>query len=314
MPRVIPTDADDAIELGDLIEMLDAGEFDARDEECFLSWGPALKRLANNRRFLADLVIEELKTHCANQVNENPYGPQVIMLYTKSKKFGVRANFWPAMSDSVVRSSGPDHFVYGLPHDHNFSFLTVGYLGPGYWSDYYEYDYDRVDGLPGESVPLRFIEKSKLDLGKVMLYRAHRDVHLQFPADEMSVSLNITGSCHSLMFRDQYEFDVQRGVVKRILTSVALGQLLALSAHFGGEKGQELLDTYVRTHPSDRIRAQALKAQASAYATANERIAHFERAARQGNRFVSGAARLEVEKIERSRGWIEGQPSRLFAA
>ena len=41
-----------------------------------------------------------------------------------------------------------------------------------------------------------------------MLYRAHRDVHLQLPADAMSVSLNIVETSHSSVFRDQYRFDV----------------------------------------------------------------------------------------------------------
>jgi hypothetical protein len=35
-----------------------------------------------------------------------------------------------------MRASGAAAFVYGLPHDHNFDFLTLGYFGPGYWSDY----------------------------------------------------------------------------------------------------------------------------------------------------------------------------------
>ena len=53
-----------------------------------------------------------------------------------------------------------------------------------------------VVGFPGEEVNLRFIEKSRLDQGKVMLYRAHQDVHLQLPADAMSVSLNILETSH----------------------------------------------------------------------------------------------------------------------
>ena len=43
----------------------------------------------------------------------------------------------------MFKASGISPFFYHVPHDHNFSFLTVGYLGPGYWSEYYEYDYER---------------------------------------------------------------------------------------------------------------------------------------------------------------------------
>ena len=113
---------------------------------------PHLKQLANNRNFLADLMVAELKQRCEGQVRDNQYSAQVIMLHSASKNFIVRANFWPALKDSVIRHSGTDPFFYGVPHDHNFSFLTVGYFGPGYWSDYYEYEYDEVVGYPGEEV------------------------------------------------------------------------------------------------------------------------------------------------------------------
>ena len=235
MPRVIDTMTDESIELGDLIEMLETGPFDPDDDECFASWGEALKKLANNRRFLGDLIVEELRRTCEGTLQRSAYSPQVIVLHGGSKKFLLRANFWPAESDSIVLNSGTDPFFYHMPHDHNFSFLTVGYVGPGYWSDYYEYDYDRVVGFSGEQVDLRFVERSRLEQGKVMLYREHRDVHLQLPADEMSVSLNILGFSNSHEFRDQYKFDVERSRISGILNNNALEPLVALAAHFGGE-------------------------------------------------------------------------------
>src|SRR5918998_5697944 len=134
MPRLIETEASDQIELDELVDMLETGAFDPEDEECFASWGPALRKLGNNRGFLAEIIVDELKQRCAGQARHNQYGPQVIMLHARSRNFLIRANFWPGKDDSVVRSSGIDPFFYGVPHDHNFSFLTVGYLGPGYWS------------------------------------------------------------------------------------------------------------------------------------------------------------------------------------
>ena len=139
MPRLIATDTDETIELGELLERLESERFDPRDEDCFASWGEALKKLSNNRSFLGDIVVEELKSHCENHVRGNSYSAQVILL-NKSDNFIIRANFWPALHDSVVVNSGTSPFFYGLTHDHNFSFLTAGYFGPGYWSEYYEYD------------------------------------------------------------------------------------------------------------------------------------------------------------------------------
>lgn len=306
MPRLIEADTEESIQLGDLVEMLETGDFDARDEDNFASWGEALKKLANNRSFLADLVLAELKDRCEDQLRENQYSAQVIMLHSRSKKFIMRANFWPGMNDSVVHNSGINPFFYGVPHDHNFSFLTVGYLGPGYWSEYYEYDYEQVSGYTGEKVDLKFIEKSKLDQGKVMLYRTHKDVHNQLPADEMSISLNILETDYSIALRDQYRFNLERSEVDGILTITPLEPLLALSAHFGGGNGQDLLDNLAARHPSDRIRFKALQARAGAASSLDERIALYGKASHSHNRFVAAMAKREAEALERGRGWIEG--------
>lgn len=309
MPRVIQTAESEAIELGELVELLETGRFDPEDEECFASFGPALGKLANNRRFLADLVVEELKQRCHNQTRDNQYSPQVIMLHGRGGNFAIRANFWPAMSDSVVQSSGTAPFFYGVPHDHNFSFLTVGYVGPGYWSEYYEYDYGEVAGYTGEPVNLRFVEKSRLEPGKVMLYRAHRDVHNQLPADETSVSINILGAPAGLNFRDQYRFDLERGRIDGILNRMPIEPLLALAGHCGGGAGMELIDSFAERHPSERVRFMALKARAATAGGLDERIAMFERAAGAPSRYVAEMAKLEALKLERGRAWIQAGPA-----
>ena len=308
MPRVIAAETEERIELGDLVEALETGGFDGQDEDGFAAFGPALRKLANNRSFLADLMIAELKQRCEGQVRGNQYSAQVIMLHGGSKRFIVRANFWPALEDSVIRHSGTDPFFYGVPHDHNFSFLTVGYFGPGYWSDYYEYDYDAVVGYPGEEVDLRFVERSRLEPGKVMLYRAHRDVHLQLPADEMSVSINIVETSHSSIFRDQYRFDVANRKVDGILTRTSLEPMLALAAHYGGEEGQDLIAEFAARHPSDRIRWCALRARAASARSLDERIALFDEAARGGSLLVGAMARREVARLEGVRAWVDAPP------
>jgi hypothetical protein len=74
MPLTIDCPAAAApIELGELIESLER-DFDPLDQAALPEWGPALSRLANNRRFLADLVIDELKQHCSGQTVGNHYG------------------------------------------------------------------------------------------------------------------------------------------------------------------------------------------------------------------------------------------------
>jgi hypothetical protein len=314
VPRVIDCSTDEKLELAELVEMLETGDFDCEDEDNFASWGLQLKKLANDRSFLADMMIAELKQRCEGQLRDNQYSAQVVMLYARSQKFVMRANFWPSMEDSVVRHSGTDPFFYHIPHDHNFSFLTVGYLGPGYWSDYYEYNYGEVVGYPGEPVDLKFIEKSRLEEGKVMLYRAHKDIHLQLPADSMSVSLNIMEGSHSTAFRDQYRFDIENMKIAGLLTRLSLEPMLALAAHYGGGEGLDLLANFAQSHPSDRIRWCALRARASAAPTLDERIAIYGEGTRSDSLLVSAMAKREAERIEKGRAWIDGAPLREVAA
>ena len=305
MPRVIACEEEGRIELGELIEALNLDSFDPGDEESFAAAAPLLKRLAYNRDFLAELAIAELKDRCTRQSLENRYSSQVIMMHRASEKFFIRANFWPSERDSVLKASGASPFFYHVPHDHNFSFLTVGYLGPGYWSEYYEYDFDKVAGLPGEKVDLRFIEKSRLELGKVMLYRAHRDVHDQLPADEMSVSINIMEASNRLPFLNQYRFDVKKCEIAGILTRTASEALLALAANHEGGNARDLVESFAGSHPCDRIRFAALRELAAAEDNTDAGLEILARGAASDSSFVAAMSRHEMARREASRSWIE---------
>lgn len=304
MPLTIDCPEDESsIDLGELVEALQ-GRFDPRDEEGMAQWAPALRRLANNRNFLGDLAIKELKQHCSGQTELNQYSAQVILLHGQAD-FLLRANFWPSKSDSVYKNSGYEPFFYGLPHDHNFSFLTVGYLGPGYWSDYYEYEYDKVLGCPGEEVDLRFVERSRLSQGKVMLYRKHRDVHSQLPPDSLSVSLNIMASTPANEFVEQYSFDLASSRVARIVNPSALETLVRLACVFGGGNGQDLVEDFAVRHPSDRIRFAAWCAKAAAAPGTDARIAVFEKAAVESSGLTAALAMREAERVRAGRAWID---------
>ncbi|HEX2764764.1 MAG TPA: transposase [Allosphingosinicella sp.] len=291
MPRVIPTAGSDSLEMGDLVEALEGGGFDPGDEDSMAEFAPHLRKLCNNRHFLGDIVIEELKRQCAGQVARNQYGPQVVLLHGTSRKFLIRANFWPAAEDSVVVNSGSQPFFYAVPHDHNFSFLTVGYLGPGYWSDYYEYDYASVVGHPGEKVALRFVERSRLSPGKVMLYRRHIDVHSQLHPDALSVSLNILATSPTTDLRDQYSFDLKRSEVRAIINPGGLATLVRLAAAAAGEEGIALAEEVSQCHPSERMRFAGLQALAATRADSESRRALFEEAAARETGLLAALAR-----------------------
>jgi hypothetical protein len=306
MPRIIACPEDEApLALGDLVAALNDDGFDPADEESFAAAGPLLKRLANNREFLAEIAVAELKDRCTRQSLENRYSSQVIMLHRASEKYFIRANFWPSERDSVFKTSGNSPFFYHVPHDHNFSFLTVGYLGPGYWSEYYEYDFEKVLGVPGEKVDLRFVEKAKLDPGKVMLYRAHRDVHNQLPADDMSVSVNIMQASPCQPFLNQYRFDPQRCEIAGILNSTASEALLALAANHDGGNGRDLVESFAAGHPCERIRFSALRELAAAETKLEDRAARLAAGTHSASAFVAAMSARELARVEASRGWIE---------
>ena len=304
MPRIIACGDEAPIELGDLVQALNDESFDPADEDSFVAVAPLLKGLANNRDFLAELAVAELKNRCTLQSHDNRYSSQVIMLHRASEKYFIRANFWPSERDSVFRNSGGSPFFYGIPHDHNFSFLTVGYLGPGSWSEYYEYDYDKVVGYPGEKVDLRFIEKARLEPGKVMLYRAHKDVHNQLPADELSVSINIMEATPKQAFLSQYRFDVKKCEVAGILTRTSGEALLAIAATAGSANGLDLVESFAAGHPCDRIRFAALRELAGVEPDLDSGLERLALGARSDSPFVAAMSARELTRIEAHRSWI----------
>ena len=293
MPRVIDI-ADDAVgSLEECSDALAARGFQPGDEESLFHAASQLRRLGNDRTFLGDLLIGELKQHNREDSGENSYGPQVIMLKPPGDgDFFIRANIWPSEDEHTMRASGGGTFVYSLPHDHNFSFLTLGYFGPGYWSNYYEFDYEAVAGWQGEPVALRFIERSALEEGKIQLYRAHVDVHDQAPGDALSVSLNIMHTTGAQGWLDQYSFDLDRGSVGRIISNGSSEAFIRIAVGLGGEEARDLASRFGQGHPSDRMRLASWSALASVETCAGGRDAVWRAAERSGSRLVAGEARL----------------------
>ncbi len=293
MPRVIPVNDDRTASLGECVDALCATGFDPQDEGSLIHAAGQLRRLGNDRGFLGDMLVAELAARHREELTGNSYGPQVIMLAPPGQgSFMMRANIWPSADEYMLRASGRSPFVFDLPHDHNFHFLTLGYFGPGYWSDYYEFDYEEVAGWRGEPVDLRFVERSRLEQGKVMLYRAHRDVHRQLPADSLSVSINIMHTSGAQGWLDQYRFDVEEGRVGGILSNGASEAFLRIAVALGCGEARELATCFGRSHPSDRMRLAAWGALASVAPDAAARDALWRAAEASGSRLVAAEARM----------------------
>ena len=267
MPRLIDPPDGAVLDLAEVTARLDESGVDLTDEDSIAHCAALLAGLARNRDFLADSVTAALKASYTEQLALNLYSAQVFLLHRSARGFYLRANLWPSVRDAAYATSGPAAFAYGLPHDHNFSFLTAGYSGPGYVSDYYEHDPESVDGRLGEPLDLTFVERGSLTEGKMMLYRAHRDIHSQLPPESLSVSLNIMDEGEHIPWRDQYIVDLDAdagkwGTIARRPTLTSGEMLLRCAVHLT-ENGRDIAEEFAKAHPVPRVRANAIGALAA---------------------------------------------------
>lgn len=267
MPLDLPADNDDVIDIEGIVDWLRSASIDTTDEASLRTAAPALRALANNRSFLGDLAVEELKRSYSDEEAVYLYTAQVMMLHMPKRRednFFLRANIWPAESDPVVKAAGLGPFFYHRPHDHNFNFLTVGYFGPGYGSNYYEYDAADVAGYPGEAVPrLKFIRTSSLAEGDVMLYRAGIDVHDQLPPESLSVSLNIVENSARSRFTNQYAFDLEKSVITQIINISPAPAIFGAALQLGCGNGVDVMTNIAVDGVTPYLRFTARKALAA---------------------------------------------------
>lgn len=293
MPLIINNPSNSSCSLPEAIEALADLNFDPHDEGNCAEAAMWLRRLTNNRRFLADWLVGQLAGRLSGgngQVLDSGYGPQAIVLSPLRGGMFLRANIWPSEQDLCFQTSGAESFVYEVPHDHNFSFLTSGYCGPGYVSDYYEYDYEGVIGHPGEAAGLRFMERSALNEGKLMLYRAHLDVHSQLPPKALSVSLNVMHVDPAQCWFDQYAFDVERNQVDRVLSPNASEAFLRVAVASGTDEALDYADWVGAGHPSERLRLASFEARAGLMQD-EQKDALWRKAEGSGSRMVAEIAR-----------------------
>jgi len=201
--------------------------FDDLSIDSLIEIAPTFAALARNRTFLADAIIAELASIATFQ-ESSPYSAQSLDLGGVPRKFHVRANVWlPQRELHRTNSTGEANFYsYDFAHDHNFDFLTVGYFGSGYETDIYEYQHDCVKGLIGELVDLTFLESTSLPAGKIMIYRASKDIHVQKFPKEFSISLNLLTP--GKLMKDQYAFDLRTSTISSVVRSNLSGRSLLL--------------------------------------------------------------------------------------
>ena len=119
--------------------------------------------LSNNRSFMVDHIVEELKNIHDYQPT-NSFNAQSILLGGVAGKFTVRANVWlpRRMLHGTNADGGRPQFSFEQARDHN-------YVGRGYQTEIWKHN-GRCNGDPGERVDLSFLERTTLPEHKVMLY------------------------------------------------------------------------------------------------------------------------------------------------
>jgi hypothetical protein len=234
-------------------------EVDLGDSDSMAETAWSLRALANNRSFLLDIYNQEL-IDLLQSKSDNVVTPQSLTVARKTNFF-VRANIWlPESEDSVHRTSERKMYSYDLPHDHNFDFLTVGYFGPGYTTDLYSYDFEKVTGYIGEHVELQSGGTEQLMPGRVMLYRANEDVHIQYEPEEVSLSLNLMPLHQKSIMSPQFVFDIANSCLTSGVSDQVGSRIFLLDffRHMSDELSVEILDSIAQNHACARTAGQAL--------------------------------------------------------
>ncbi|MCC7394096.1 MAG: transposase [Sphingomonadaceae bacterium] len=289
-------DVADTADLAEVVDAIDHYSGDLGTGEGADFAGHWLGKLYGNQDFLFAHILNILKDRGAAEAARNGYGAQVLMLHRQAGRYFMRVNFWPAADDPVLLASGASHYAYHEPHDHNFSFVTLGYHGPGYRSRWFTYENGAVAGYAGEDVALNPSEEGGLTPGRILHYRRSVDVHEQLPPDALSVSINIVAEDAATPWRDQYFFDLGAERIAALPT-ITQGEIALRMAAILGEDGRDLAHEFARHHPSHRMRWQAWRALGAATEGA-DRIALFERASGDASALVRGAAGAMLRCIE----------------
>jgi hypothetical protein len=292
MTLLLPCNTTNIATLDECIEYVQS-RVNIGDQDSLLSAAPMLKALANDRA----LVVRELNNLIANPVPSLRWSTVQSVLLGQGTGFYLRANIWPAHTDMMNARAYQNQIAYNVAHDHNFTFMTVVHLGPGYETDLYEYDYERVAGYVGEQVDLEFRQKTRFTPGHVMLYRASRDAHVQYPPEELTITLNLMLSGPELD-RDQYQFDLNSRTISSVGDPRAAGRLslVTLAGLIGDDNSEELLTHIAANHPCRQTRLNAFESLSKRQPTRKPQI--WESASKDRAEVVAKTALKKLRELE----------------
>ena len=203
-----------------------ADDYDLSTPEAVLEIAPLFAALNANPRLLEPYVAALAGDAAAANLQSDYTGQTFV--FAEAERFYLRANIWlPASYEMLPEFASSDQFFYGQPHDHNFTFLTACHRGAGYRTEIFEHN--GVENAPsvGDVVKTTFLEDRVFGRGMLMVYRASRDIHVQHPPDDFSVTINLmTKNAHEQVRRQNlFDSSVTRVVEQPRGAEVAERQL-----------------------------------------------------------------------------------------
>ena len=256
MPLVISESPVTQISLDEFFDTFRAANVKAGDDASLLSHASLLARLYPNRKFLADVLISRLEAMWGEDYRATATS-QTVNLGDLGNGHYLRMVFWPSRTDEFFERCDSSVFYYGRPHDHNFSFLTLGYDGPGYDSDYYVIDEDTSNWHPGSPAALESTGRKRLNPGEIMFYQRHVDVHSQLPPDENSISINIMGVATRGTGGHQFIFDEDCKSVQHIMQNQFNPIIFDMAAALDSEQTERLATEIAIAVDNDYVRFYA---------------------------------------------------------
>jgi hypothetical protein len=233
MAKFFDNNVKESIDFDEFLDLLRSFEDKVFTDDNFDKSKLALQKLFNNRSFLTSYFNSLLKDMLSQSCNL--YTFQVFML-AREKHFNIRAPIW--LPPQGLKSDSA--FVYELPHDHNFDIMTLGYLGDGYRTDIYQYNTEKVVGYDNEPVDLFELEHFQLTPGSILFMGTNKDVHIQMPPKDLSISLNIMKT--SGLTNRQFMFDLQKKQIIKKIDGEISPSFFKIAAYLGDENTIEIVE------------------------------------------------------------------------
>lgn len=254
-----------------------AKQTDVSTAEGLLSLGETFTKLGNNREFLSNFFAQFIKNQALNDPLATLLSQSVVLLRTS--EFYLRANFW--LPKEGISNGEAVLFAYDQPHDHNFDLLSLAYCGDGYISHGYTYDYDSTVGYVGERVALQPLGPHKHECGDVLMYECNKDIHIQKPPADPSITLNVIPLANQNGLRDQYFFDIDHvdstfGILRRHAPNIQERRrfLFDIAKYVANDEITGLFADFARKHECKRTRYEALRALKTCNAAVHDELVH----------------------------------------